>query len=216
MKSLKKLALATLVAALPFAASAAHITVTPVAGSPLVGTGFNDFYGAANLSYTLANLSVDLSAGQTATATYTFLFKEAGFVNFLTGNPGEVFNTAARGTSITNTLTTGGVLPFKFTSQTAGVSVENGNNSTNEPDFAWSTMAPTSYVYPTGFTAASFDGYLLFSDTGAGIDRDYDDMIVGLKVVINDPPADVPVPGALALLGAGLLGLGVARRQKRA
>jgi len=47
-----------------------------------------------------------------------------------------------------------------------------------------------------------------FEDTATG-DRDYNDMVVGLTDVTA-----VPEPGTLALLGMGILGLGVSRMRK--
>jgi hypothetical protein len=55
-----------------------------------------------------------------------------------------------------------------------------------------------------------YDALLFLNDAGAGEDRDFDDMVVGVNLLA------VPEPGIYAMMAAGLLVLvGVGRRRMR-
>lgn len=76
----------------------------------------------------------------------------------------------------------------------------------------WNGSTSIAYLLSGRAAAAFGDGgyeFVLGFNDGNGIDRDFDDMVVGVKAV-----SAIPVPAALPLLASALGMFGIARRRK--
>jgi hypothetical protein len=171
---------------------------TPVVGAPELSPG-------VNVTECKAPCGVYLVGGS-ATLKYTFLGKEAGFVNTLSsfGAPGgNILNTAAVGSAVTDNASPG-LLKFSFSDNNGG-SIINGGAFT-----PFTSMA----VY---ILAGAQSAYLLFNDS-AQVDADFDDMIVKVAITGNGTLSTVPLPAALPLLLTAFAGLGgvAGMRRRRA
>jgi len=141
-----------------------------------------------------------LALSGTSSIRFDYLGKEAGYTNkaIELAGFGVLFNTATStpGDSITVTLSpnASGLLPFKFwTSGAGGQSAENGNID-----------SPLAIA----FAALSADGKSIIALLGDGAgDHDFDDMAIRISVV--------PLPPAMLLFGAALMGLGWVGRRKK-
>src|SRR6187455_1628714 len=148
---------------------------------------------------TTAGLLTATFLGFEALDTDTFTF---------TLSSGTLSNKGALNASISGPVTAG-PLNFTFADLFMGTAIGNGQNL---GDF-------TSYAVLGSFAGAVFAPFTLggtydlilgFND-GLRVDSDYDDMVVGLKVVA------IPEPETYALLLAGLGAIGfVARRRRKA
>ena len=138
--------------------------------------------------------------------TFEFLGYEAGYTNeFSAYGDSFVNKTASVGDKFYATESGDTILDFAFTILSGATgSVANGDPNDNF------TNAPNFFLGYVNNDPNSNAVYIALDDGGASNDDDNHDDLV-LKVT-----ARVPEPASVALLGLGLVGLGVARRRHTA
>lgn len=184
-------------------------------------TATNDIIGA-NTGYFGGNLKEDT----TYSVTFTYLGKEAGFVNdfvFTIGNV-TVFDTATSvaGASYTATGLSAGYIPFKFVTNSNTGSVTNGSNAAHNassPNF-FVSFGNFSSPFPGDGTSAlsGLTGVIGLDDNGGNNDGDYDDLVLKFEVTERGgagPGAPEPATWAMMLLGFAGVGFMAYRRKNR-
>jgi len=230
---LSSMFLAALMLAVATGAHAANFAITGGVAGLIPNGGSNTFLQPGALLDPLTTVSgyygaqINYTVVGTGTITIDFFGGEAGFrdefqylgvtpTDFVhsgtpvndpstsLGSPKATFATSISGT---------GLVPFQYLVNSV-VGPVNGTNPLNTPGFPPNFFSACDPLAATGATPTSCSVVWLFlDDNGANNDDNHDDYLV--RMTIRDGSTNVPEPTSFALLGSGLIGLGMIARKVR-
>lgn len=175
------------------------------------GLFVSDGTATTPLNLSLRFTYLGFEAGYTNVAEAAFVYgDDALFVNRGPTTIGSnTYSAATVGSSIVESFSLSsnpGLVPLLFKSITGGTLAVNGGT------ISGGGTTSIAFFLANGNQTA----YAFFDDSGAGPDKDYDDMVVRIDVVVPPPVTPVPLPAALPLFASGLGAIGVlAWRRKR-
>jgi hypothetical protein len=155
-----------------------------------------------------------LTATTAGQVQFQYLYKEAGYTNNLVltfGSGSTVFSTATTSAGQWSALfeVAAGPLPFGICTSNGTDFDISGRCAYNDDADSLNEQDNGEGYRSIGFLRESDTSWVLFwDDSGASNDDDFDDLVARVQFV-----AAVPEPGTLALLGLGLLGVGLMRRR---
>jgi hypothetical protein len=140
--------------------------------------------------------------------TVTFLGKDAGHINQMFFDGALALDNLAPVFSTYGLFNGGGALDFSFKDTRDGAEVPNGGNPLTFASYVvFGTFDPAG-MFSAYTKGGEFDYVLGFNDSWR-FDKDYNDLVVGIKVT-PVPEADTY---ALMLAGLGIMGFVAARRR---
>jgi hypothetical protein len=231
MSAVAAVALATALP-IPSADAAADLTIVGGTHGFIPGGAHNDIlgplFGQSGLGGVFGGqLAVtEVAAGAIVSLGFELLGYEAAYDNSFVF-AGEVLFTSPQPRDIAEALDDplsgfrfdlgpilGGPIDFGFGigRTDGGVDVANGAN----PDDADGTAGANFFlgIVDEPAARAGRSAYVFLDDGGAGPDDDHDDMAVRITVTERPAEQDVSEPVTMALVGAGLVGAGLAARRR--
>jgi len=158
----------------------------------------------------------EVTIDQLASIRITAIFSEADYRNAFITVGDTTYSDVIDGSSLTFNYGPG-LLPFAFHVTDTGESVINGGNQ-----FAWESASPSPFyaVTPVKEVDGASRFYIALNDNGFGDetsgDLDLDDYVLQVDVVAQPASgAEVPEPMPAALLGLGLVGIGLTRLKRK-
>jgi hypothetical protein len=187
-------------AALLLSAGTANATPsTTIAGSTSITS--TDTSGVVSVSNLLANFSFNLAVGGSTTLNVLSLTPDPGNgTNTYNFTITDSFTFASPGTGSYGDQGSGTIQVEGHAITGGGVTWPGGTNGTN-------ISLPGGYVVNVNLSNPGFTG-----DSPRGGDSE----TVAATFTLVSGPTSVPEPGTMALLGAGLVGLGMVRRRAKA
>jgi hypothetical protein len=232
--SLKSAALALVLPLVASAASAASLSLVGSGyGTTTIGSGSQAFDlvnptyngltgGVGDIGDTISFLTGDvkdatngLSVNRAARVTFTYLGFEAGYTNKSVNlnDNSTIFVNKGSGASTLGDVVTGvfnsGLLAFAYQSGD-GTGSGDDNGSIANSGGALHPMPEKIGIAFSELFNNKRSILVFFDDSGANVDRDWDDLAMRIDV------APVPVPAAGLLMVAALGGLGLAARRRAA